>query len=219
MILPRTVLVKRCSKDHLLLTKLSAIVLSAISLAISRHSQIITMSSSHRINNQISFFTAVILEMIEETKAISDQQLRTMFPYVLGGINGKFPSSELDSFDKISSSVEQPWQQSSCMIVSQISRYIELSKSLLQTLIRSITKAIRAKIDPEATGFITQEKEFQDVNLQSSVEHILMVVTVLMQYQKIKLTGTMLRELFLDLYPPYSVCDIVLQCLNGLRSR
>jgi hypothetical protein len=214
--LPRAVLAKRCTKDNMLLNKLTAVALSAVKLGSHRSSP----TSQSRINSILASYTALVLDLIEEdNQDLSDQQLRNLFTYLLGGISGKI-LSEIDfTSDELSDSVDQSWLQSSCMIISQISRRVTLSKSILKSLLNSMSKRIRSKLDPSDSGFVSQSPGDDFVSLDSSIENILMAIVVLMRHQKIKFSESLLQTLFVDSHPPYKTNFVLLDSLKNLQLR
>jgi hypothetical protein len=125
------------------------------------------------------------------------------------------------------------------MILSQISRHVTLNKSILKTLLNSMSKRIRSQLDPSESGFISQhvaDDDDVDDTLPlpllssssslddsssgcSSIENILMVIIILMRSQKMKFSENILRTLFVDTHPPYQTNFILLQYLNNLHQR
>lgn len=176
-------------------------------------------TSQSRISAVIAYYTALALDVIEDSQELSDQLLRNFFLYILGGISGKIPS-EYEFSENLNENTQESWLQSACMLISQISRRVNLSRTILNSLLVSLTQRIRSKVDISGSGYISQHNDDDNIDiLDHSVENILMVVIILVRYQKVRITGSILQTMFVDYHPPYETSFIVLRCIENLRLR
>lgn len=156
--------------------------------------------------------------MIEDSQDLSDQMLRSLFLYILGGISGKL-SSDSEFSDNLNEKIRESWLQSGCMLISQISRRVTLSKTILTSLLVTLTQRIRSKIDVTGSGYISG-LEYESIDLlDHSIENILMAVVIIIRHQRVKISSSILKTMFVDDHPPYGTNFIVLRCLENLRMR
>lgn len=159
----RSLLVQRCRRDASLLKIFvdnTRAAVNAVSSAQRAHS--VLMVGAERV---LSFLTALAVELCEIS--VEEQQLRVLTPFLLEGITPHIGGSP----------VQGVLRKSCFMILAQLSRATALSATMLQSLWRTLTLALKGASGAEA-------------------EEIAFSMSILLAYQQYKLDSTTLVQLF-----------------------
>jgi hypothetical protein len=171
----------------MLLATLTSVALSAIrvgSQGSSSGRDPSSPTSSRGANTVLSFYTAVMLDVMETGENITDPQLRTLYPFISGGFLGTLPSHSSSPKIYIPRSLALPWQQASCMLATQIIRSTRLGKTLVDNFASSISTAIANILRDTSTrlpyAVIEGESDAQ------GADELLLTLTLLMQHQQVE---------------------------------
>lgn len=191
-ILPRKLLARHCYKDAVLLNSITSLTLTALRVGgdfAGGTGRSVSMKSFRGAEMVASFYTATVIEMIAQKHSILDQQLRTIFAFVSGGIVGSFQN---DVASRITSDVgtggflptSRIWRRCSCMIISQICICVKLAAPFVQSVCDAMCTSIfnyrtnsNSSDSYDISGFVG--------DMTNSMEDVLFAMLVVSSNQKV----------------------------------
>ena len=187
--LSRKNLAKRCRKDLMLLSTLTTVALTAIKTgnASLQHHQRGALSAIRGAEAVLSFYTAVVVDVLHKNQSVTESKLRVLYPFLIGGLGGEVLDEEQQDDHKESHGpCTKAWKKSSCMLVSEVVRLLKLGRPLVKSLIETIASCV------------AQSKSIDNEFIDPDIEDLILTFTIIAQHQEVFCGSIVLRKLFLD---------------------